>query len=456
MSSASETSPGWRFPAVFWLANGAELLERAAYYGTFIALALFLTDVAGFTDIEAGYIGALFAAAIYFLPLLSGAAADRLGFRSALLIAFASLSAGYGILGITPDKLAVIGALALVALGGSFVKPVIAGTVAKSSTATARARAYSIFYMVVNIGSFSGKTVAKPVRTEIGLEFVPLASAAASLLALLLVALFYHPRDGAAAEKPSSRPSQVLRDLVTVLRNTRFLALILITAGFWIIQGQMYASMPKYVLRMVGAGARPEWYANINPFVVVLLVVPITHLVRKAAPVTSIGVAMAIIPISAATMALSTRLAEPISFAGTSWHPVTVMMIIGIAMQGLAECFLSPRYLEYASKQSPPGQEGLYLGYSHLNIFFAWLVGFIASGYLLESYCPDPRTLSEAVQAQRLQAIAGAGAMPPAYAHAHYIWFVFAGIGAAAFLCLLLFQALDSRARARNAAAPEV
>src|SRR5512133_2966481 len=58
----------WRYPKNFWIANGVELFERAAYYGTFIALALFLTDVVGFTDVEAGWIGALFASMIYLLP----------------------------------------------------------------------------------------------------------------------------------------------------------------------------------------------------------------------------------------------------------------------------------------------------------------------------------------------------------------------------------------------------
>jgi hypothetical protein len=121
------------------------------------------------------------------------------------------------------------------------------------------------------------------------------------------------------------------------------------------------------------------------------------------------------------------------------------MMVFGIALQGLAECFLSPRYLEYASKQAPPGQEGLYLGYSHLNVFVAWFAGFVLSGYLIDAFCPDPRLLSEADQARRLAALAGQGAMPEAYAHAHYIWYAFFAIGAAGFLMLLVFQAVTSR-----------
>lgn len=448
--SSAETSAHWRFAPTFWLANGVELLERAAYYGMFIALVLFLTDVVGFTDVEAGWIGALFSALIYFLPFLTGAAADRIGFRPALSLAFGALAVGYAALGLYPHKLSVLLSLALIAFGGSFVKPVIAGTVARCTSESIRARAYSIFYMMVNVGSFTGKTIAKPVRTSFGLDAVPLSSALAACAALVLVALFYRPEERAApAASRTARDS--LRGLLAVLRHKRFLALILITAGFWIIQGQLYASMPKYVLRMVGEKASPEWYANVNPLIVVLLVVPITHLVRRLQPVTSIAISLALIPLSALTMALSSGATSTMRIFGVGLHPVTVVMVIGIAIQGLAECFLSPRYLEYASRQAPAGQEGLYMGYAYLNVFFAWLVGFAGSGYLLEIFCPDPRTLSAADAAQRVLALAGNGSMPDAYVHAHYIWYVFSATGAAAFLLLIVFQYRVSRADAVRA-----
>ena len=43
-SSQSEPKLSWRFPRTFWIANAAELFERAAYYGMAIALVLYLTD----------------------------------------------------------------------------------------------------------------------------------------------------------------------------------------------------------------------------------------------------------------------------------------------------------------------------------------------------------------------------------------------------------------------------
>jgi hypothetical protein len=252
-----------------------------------------------------------------------------------------------------------------------------------------------------------------------------------ALRALVIAVLFYRPPENKGARPRSVADS--LHGLATVLRNGRFLALILITAGFWLIQGQMYASMPKYVLRMVGDAAMPEWYANVNPLVVVLCVVPVTHLVRKLAPIGSIAIALGLIPISAAIMGFSTRIGSMAAVAGIATHPVTIAMVLGISLQGFAECFLSPRYLEFASKQALPGQEGLYMGYAHINTFFAWFVGFVLSGYLLDAFCPDPARLPAADQAARLAALAGHGPIPAAYAEAHVIWWVFAGVGVVAF-----------------------
>jgi dipeptide/tripeptide permease len=143
------------------------------------------------------------------------------------------------------------------------------------------------------------------------------------------------------------------------------------------------------------------------------------------------------IPFSALLMALSGLMGEKVNLLGMALHPITLMMVLGIALQGFAECFMSPRYLEYASRQAPPGQEGLYMGYCHLNTFFAWLFGFVLSGYLLDAFCPDPKKLAAAgLDASQVKA---------AYAHAPYLWYTFAGVGAAAFLGLLIFRVVTDR-----------
>ena len=97
---------------------------------------------------------------------------------------------------------------------------------------------------------------------------------------------------------------EALSGLLKVMGNFRFLSLILIIAGFWAIQGQLYGAMPTFIERVLGKGYKPEWLANINPFTVVILVVPITHLVRHFRPVNAIGIGLFIIPFTALVIAL--------------------------------------------------------------------------------------------------------------------------------------------------------
>jgi dipeptide/tripeptide permease len=451
MTVAAPAASSWRFPRAFWTANIVELCERAAYYGTFIALRTYLLRVVGLDDVQAGWLAGLFGALIYLFPFFTGAASDRIGFRNSLILAFALLAVGYGSLGVFHTLGPVSVGLLLIVLGGAFVKPVITGTAAKSSNEANRARAFSIFYMMVNIGSFTGKTIVAPIRIEMGVQNVPFFSAAAAAVALLIVLALYFP-----SENGESRPRSVvetLKGMLAVMKNLRFFALILITAGFWAIQGQLYASMPDYVIRMAGETYKPEWYANVNPLVVVLCVLAVTQLVRAWPPARSIAIAMALIPLSSLVMAMSAWIHQPIALFGMSVHPITAMMVVGIAIQGFAECFLSPKYLEFASKQAPSGREGLYLGFAHMNTFFAWLFGFVFAGYLLKAYCPDPASLPAAVQAGHAAWLAGQGAMPAQYARAHYVWYAFAIVGAVSFAAMLAFATITTRADKRRAAA---
>jgi len=431
----------WKFPKAFWIANTVELFERAAYYAMFISITLYLTRVVGFNDIWAAWIGGIFGAGLYFLPPFTRAYSDKIGFRKAIIIAFSLLSVGYLVLGAFPYKAMVFPALIIVMFGGSFIKSLITGTVAKTTTEQTRARGYSLFYMVVNIGAFSGKTFAYPLRIKLGIETINFFSAAVSFLALITVLLFYK---GVSREGEGKSLKEVWQGFVRIVSNARLLILIIIVTGFWIIQQQLYATMPKYVLRTVGESAAPEWYANVNPAIVMIFVVLITQLMSKVKAVTSMTVGMFIMPFSAMAMAMSPVLesitGQSVSIFGLlTLHPITVMMIVGIMLQGLAECFISPRFLEYFSLQAPKGEEGLYLGFSHLHSFLSHILGFGISGYLLTRYCPDPRTLTEV---QRLHA----------YDHAYHIWYYFAAIGLTSAIALVVFNLVVNRIDKKKAA----
>ena len=438
-----------RFSSAFWVANFVELLERAAYYGVFIVITLYLSRILAFSDVEAAMISGTFSALLYFLPTFTGAYADKIGFKKSLIIAFSLLTLGYFGLAFFPtvlqdaglakygmeteftglressEKYVILPIMALIILGGSFIKSVITGTVAKETSSSNRATGFSIFYTIVNIGAFSGKTFVKPLREamgNVGLINISYFSTVMTLLALLAVIFFFKPTVK-SGEGKSIR--QILKALIKVVTNARLIILILIITGFWMVQHQLYATMPKYVLRMAGEGASPSWYANVNPLVVFMTVGFITSLLKKRTALFSMTIGMLIMPVSAFSMAAG-NLIPGDTMGFINMHPIAFMMIVGIALQGLAESFISPRFLEYFSFQAPKGEEGLYLGFSHLHSFISSILGFGLSGFLLEKYCPDPTLLTEE---QKLTA----------YDHAHYIWYYFVGIALASAIALIIY-----------------
>lgn len=442
-----ERKETWKFPRAFWVANTVELFERAAYYGVFIVITLYLSRIIGFNDIEAAIIAGTFQALLYFLPTFAGAYADKIGFRRSLMLAFGLLTLGYAGMGALPtffesaglveygdttifngldtsvQRYAVIPVMALVVLGGSFIKSVITGTVAKETTAENRARGYSIFYAMVNIGAFSGKTIVKPLREAMGNEglvWISYFSAVMTLLGLIVVFLMYKSREHSGEGKTIG---ELWDGFMRVLMNTRLIVLILIITGFWMVQHQMYATMPKYVLRLAGEAASPSWYANVNPLVVFTTVGLVTHFMRKRTALFSMTVGMFIMPVSALFMASGNLMTNDI----LGMHPVAFMMVVGIAFQGFAETFISPRFLEYFSFQAPKGEEGLYLGFSHLHSFISSILGFFISGVLLDRFCPDPRLFASREE------------WAEAAQNAHYIWYFFVGIALISAIALIIY-----------------
>lgn len=450
-----------KFSRAFWVANVVELFERAAYYGVFIVITLYLSRILGFNDIQAASIAGIFSACLYLLPTFAGALADKIGFRNSMLLAFSLLTLGYMGLALYPTwleasglvqydvkttftgllesnvKYGIIPIMALIVLGGSFIKSVISGTVAKETTVENRAKGFSIFYAMVNIGAFSGKTIVAPLRAALGNEgliTLNYFSATMTLIALILVWFLYKSNKHSGEGKTFG---QIWNALIKVCTNARLIILIIIITGFWMVQHQLYATMPKYVLRLAGEGASPSWYANVNPLVVVLTVNLVTQLMRKKTALTSMTWGMFIMPISALCMASGNMMDFNTPILGM--HPVAFMMVVGIVFQGLAETFISPRYLEYFSLQAPKGEEGLYLGFSHLHSFLSSILGFGLSGFLLTKYCPEPTLFATHEE------------WAAASVHAHYIWYYFAGIALVSAIALIIYGKVVHRLDAKKA-----
>ncbi len=143
----------------FLLLFFTELWERFSYYGMRALLVLYLTSTLGFADKSAYAIYALYAALCYTGPVIGGIIADKLlGFRNIVKIGAILITLGHtGMVFISKDQLWILYfSLALVAVGSGFFKGNLMNLLGLcyDDGDPKRDKAFSLFYVSVNLGSF--------------------------------------------------------------------------------------------------------------------------------------------------------------------------------------------------------------------------------------------------------------------------------------------------------------
>jgi MFS family permease len=391
----------YRFPASFWNANLTELFERAAYYSMASFIVIYLGRL-GLGDYWPSTLNSVLWFLVYFLPILSGTIADQIGFRRSLLMACGLLVCGYFLMGypvwfggqtlalqagkeVTAGlavMLPVAAAILLIGIGGSFVKPCIAGTVQRSHLGKATL-AFAIFYTVINVGSVFGRLTAFFVRTKLGrLDTIFIVSMIASVLAFLVVVLLYRdPESTVAPDKPRRSISEIFFGMFKVLGSGRFAMFMLVSSGFYFIYNQVYNVLPLYVSKTVELGPRMDLYTMANPITIVLFQLLITRAFGKLPPIKSIIVGTVIIGLSMLINVVPLYMAGGVTMR--VWLPLgSLFVVMTVALIAFGELFAASRLYEYIGSLAPKGQEGLFLGYANLPMAIGSLVGGPAGAWL--------------------------------------------------------------------------
>jgi len=227
----ADSKPGFcaqirSYPPTFWVANTLEIFERMAWYGFYAVASLYITGTVetgglGFSSEQRGQIQAIVPFFLYLMPVLTGALADRYGYKKCFTIAFSVMVVAYWLLGQFHTFPTFLAAFLFVAVGAAIFKPVVVGTVARVTSESNSAIAFGIFYMMVNIGGFVGPLVAGIVRGW-SWDYVFVACSLWAALNLVIVTLFYKEPTTEAGSARARTLQKVLDDTVEVLGNLRF------------------------------------------------------------------------------------------------------------------------------------------------------------------------------------------------------------------------------------------
>jgi dipeptide/tripeptide permease len=370
------------FEPAFWVANVSEIFERLSYYGAFSSLANYLHESLNIPVAQTGSLAGLFGGMVWFLAILGGAVADRLGFRRALSLAYLILACAYFLLGslgaswMAPVRSAVplLGLVAFVlvlpALGISMVKPSVVGTTARASNENVRSIGYSIYYTLVNIGGAAGPYVASWAHRRLGVENVFRVSALSVLLMFFAVLLFFkEPRR--SGEVQAASLGETARNLFTVITYPRFMVFLLIFSGYWIVFWQQYIVLPIYIHGYIDPHADVELILITDAATVICLQFLATYLTQKIPAFRAITIG---------------TLISALGWLIVAARPTVWAVVLSIFVVALGEIVLSPRYYEYVSRLAPAGQQGTYMGFAFVPIGIGSLVGGWLGGRLMHHF----------------------------------------------------------------------
>ncbi len=455
-----------KFPRVFWISNILELFERWGWYGFYNGFfALYLTSAKedgalGFSNFEKGAIMGTGSMILYFLPVITGAIADRVGYKKVLILSFTAYIISFFMLSQFESFSLIFTAFICLAVAGALFKPIISGTVARVTTDETSSLGFGIFYMIVNIGGFIGPFISSLVYKHSWDNVFYISIATMAINYLLVLFIYREP----SVEKTSKTFIQnigiAFKNIGITLIDWRYLLFLLIIGIFWSAYNQFYYSFPVFLDQWVDVG-RIAATLNLPPdkvttvtitslasFYIILFQLIISSYTAKLKPLNSIMAGISVLAIGLAMMFISTN----------PWIPV-----LGILIFAIGEMASSPKTQEYIGRIAPPDRKALYMGTSFLPIAFGHFIAGIISGKPYEILADKQHLLEKAV-AQRgftIQPVSDTFTQSDYYSqaqqlfgmdsgqlneylwsefHPSKVWILFAGMALSASILLYLYN----------------
>ncbi len=227
------------FPPLFWLVIFFEFIERGSYYGMMSFISVYFVNVLDIPRENVGVIKGVIQPLLYFLPIISGALADRFGFRKLLMIAFTLLGGGYFLTSQASSYGGIFAALVIMGFGAGIFKPLISGIIARSTNEENSSLGFGVYYWSINIGAFLFPLILVPFLKAINPSYVIIAAAICT--AAMIIPTIFLFKDPVNKDKIDKRNQ-------TSLLQTLANAFEIIYSPVVLIYQQMRKSLPGRII----------------------------------------------------------------------------------------------------------------------------------------------------------------------------------------------------------------
>jgi proton-dependent oligopeptide transporter, POT family len=383
-----------KYNTTFWASNVIELFERWAWYGFYMAFALYLvnskdTGALGLSQAQKGIIMGTGSMLLYLLPVITGAIGDKIGYKKILYLAFALYISGFYMIKTFDTFGWMFFAFVWTCVGGAFFKPIISAMIARNTTDETSSIGFGIFYMMVNIGGFIGPFFAG-IFMQKSWDYVFYMSMI-TVGVNYVITFFFFSEPKIIKNDNNSLVRNIANAFVSIgiaLKNWKFVLFLLIMVLFWTAFNQLYYSFPVFIEQWVDTSVLYDgiykvwpWLAksigtesgtittvtltSMDSFFIILFQLIVSAFVMRFKPLAAM---MGGILVLAGGLGLM--------FSSQSgW-----LILLGILVFALGEMASSPKFTEYVGRIAPADQKALYMGTSFLPIaaghqLAGWLSG---------------------------------------------------------------------------------
>jgi len=369
-----------KFPRSFWISNIMELFERWAWYGFYNAFALYLTlskdtGALGFSQSQKGIIMGTGTMLLYFLPTITGALADRLGFKKILILSFTMYIAGYFMVGHFNTFELVFASYIFLAVAGALFKPVISGMIAKTTTSETASVGFGVFYMMINIGGFIGPFIAGFLY-KVDWNYVFLMSMITIAINYIFVFFYFsEPGREPSTESVLQSVGTAVKNIIVTLSDYKYVLFLVIMSFFWTAFNQLYYSFPVFLEHWVNLDGLSALFGlkagtitavtviSMDAFFIIVLQLWVSSQSMKLKPLTSIMTGTVILAIGLAFMFITNN---------------PYIILLAVLVFAIGEMASSPKYTEYIGRIAPADKKALYMG----SAFLPYAAGHYGAGWV--------------------------------------------------------------------------
>ena len=390
-------------PREYWTIQVINLFDSFAYFAFLNIAVVFLSGNIGFSDVNAGYVFAIFTTTVTLMLFFSGFITDSLGIKKALYLAMALLLisrggiAACGFFPGIPYRTTLIWILFfLLAPGTAMVQTVFQSAIRRYTSNRSRSAGFSMWYLIMNIGAALGGFVIDFVRLALKADntWIINIGVGAAVICTLMTLLFIRSEMQvyAAGETPTEAekkperkmPWVILREVVSQSAFWRFIVLVSCLIGVRAVFLYMALLSPKYWLRVIGDEAPMGLFQAVNPILIVVGLILFIPIANKFNIYRMLVLGGVISSLSLFALVVPWRW-----FGGDIGLSYSTMTMIQLVILSIGEIIWSPKLQEYTAAVAPPGQEGSYLGMSLLPYFVAKTFITLVSGHMLIRFCPE-------------------------------------------------------------------